>query len=121
LLTGWVNQCRAWLQNKSAPRCMLPYRTLHKLFWKAIVIAENASPLSASRPYVVFGAMVLAWQHRAPVSTDLPLHRPLMPWLVGGVCAGAGIHPLAALDIGTASDSRARREMLIGFLAEPAC
>src|SRR5438874_2267495 len=28
LLTGWVNQCRAWLQNKSAPPLLLPYRTL---------------------------------------------------------------------------------------------
>ncbi|HSQ09054.1 MAG TPA: formate hydrogenlyase, partial [Burkholderiaceae bacterium] len=45
LLTGWVNQCRAWLQNKSAPPLLLPYRTLHKLFWKESVVAENASPL----------------------------------------------------------------------------
>ena len=34
LLTGWVNQCRAWLQNKSAPSLMQPYRVLHKLFNK---------------------------------------------------------------------------------------
>ena len=30
LLSGWVNQCRAWLQNKSAPPLLQPYRTLHK-------------------------------------------------------------------------------------------
>ena len=28
LVTGWVNQCRAWLQNKSAPSLLLQYRTL---------------------------------------------------------------------------------------------
>ena len=34
LLTGWVNQWRAWLQNKSAPSLFQPYRVLHKLFEK---------------------------------------------------------------------------------------
>ena len=24
LLTGWVNQCRAWLQNRSAPPLLQP-------------------------------------------------------------------------------------------------
>lgn len=32
LLMGWVNQCRAWLQNKSAPPLLQPDRMLHKLF-----------------------------------------------------------------------------------------
>ncbi|PKO69710.1 MAG: formate hydrogenlyase, partial [Betaproteobacteria bacterium HGW-Betaproteobacteria-14] len=30
LLTGWVNQCRAWLQNRSAPPLLQPYYMLHK-------------------------------------------------------------------------------------------
>ncbi len=34
LLTGWVNQWRAWLQNRSAPSIWQPYRMLHKLFNK---------------------------------------------------------------------------------------
>ena len=34
LLMGWVNQCRAWLQNRRAPPLTMPFRTLHKLFWK---------------------------------------------------------------------------------------
>ncbi len=42
LLTGWVNQCRAWLQNRSAPSLLLPYRVLHKLFHKESVLAEHA-------------------------------------------------------------------------------
>ena len=29
LFLGWVNQCRAWLQNKSAPPLMLPYRGIY--------------------------------------------------------------------------------------------
>ena len=43
LLMGWVNQCRAWLQNRSAPSILLPYYTLAKLFHKDAVIASNAS------------------------------------------------------------------------------
>ena len=31
LLSGWINQWRAWLQNKSAPPLLQPYRLLHKL------------------------------------------------------------------------------------------
>jgi len=34
LLSGWINQWRAWLQNKSAPGLLQPYRLLHKLFNK---------------------------------------------------------------------------------------
>ena len=44
LLTGWVNQCRAWLQNRSAPPLLQPYRALAKLFQKDVVLAHNASP-----------------------------------------------------------------------------
>src|SRR5438094_7730025 len=73
LLTGWVNQWRAWLQNKSAPSLWQPYRLLHKLFNKESVIAENASRLFRGAPYVVFGCMTLACAIVPTLSTDLPL------------------------------------------------
>ena len=60
LLTGWVNQWRAWLQNKSAPPLIQPYRVLHKLFNKESVLAEHASSLFRTVPYIVFGCMLLA-------------------------------------------------------------
>ncbi len=59
LFSGWIAQCRAWLQNKSAPSIWLPYRAIHKLFHKEAVLAESASPLFRFAPYVVFGSMVL--------------------------------------------------------------
>ena len=37
LLTGWINQCRAWLQNRSAPPLLQTYFTLHKLFAKEVL------------------------------------------------------------------------------------
>ena len=45
LLVGWVNMCRAWLSNRSAPPLIQPYRTIRKLFMKDAVVAENASPI----------------------------------------------------------------------------
>lgn len=122
LLTGWVNQCRAWLQNKSAPPLLLPYRTLHKLFWKESVVAEGASPLFRAAPYIVFGAMVLACGIVPSLSTDLPLAPAADAIALVGLFALARVFmSLAAMDIGTAFGTLgARREMLIGFLAEPA-
>jgi formate hydrogenlyase subunit 4 len=122
LLTGWVNQWRAWLQNKSAPSLWQPYRLLHKLFNKESVLADNASQLFRAAPYVVFGCMLLACAIIPSLSTDLPLAPAADAIALVGLFALARVFiSLAAMDIGTAFGSMgARREMLIGFLAEPA-
>jgi formate hydrogenlyase subunit 4 len=122
LLTGWVNQCRAWLQNKSAPPLLLPYRTLHKLFNKESVVATHASPLFRATPYVVFGCMALACAVVPSLSTDLPLASAADAIALVGLFAVARVFiALGAFDIGTAFGTMgARREMLVGFLAEPA-
>ena len=122
LLTGWVNQWRAWLQNKSAPSLLQPYRTLHKLFNKDSVLAEHASSLFRLVPYLVFGCMTLACAIIPTLSTDLPLAPAADAIALVGLFALARVFiSLAAMDVGTAFGSLgARREMLIGFLAEPA-
>jgi len=122
LLTGWVNQCRAWLQNKSAPGLLQPYRLLHKLFNKDSVLAEHASPLFRSAPYIVFGCMTLASGIVPTLSTDLPLAPAADAIALVGLFALARVFiSLAAMDVGTSFGTLgARREMLIGFLAEPA-
>jgi formate hydrogenlyase subunit 4 len=122
LLTGWVNQCRAWLQNKSAPPLLQPYFTLHKLFHKESVIADQASSLFRIAPYIVFGCMALASAIIPTLSTDLPLSLAADAIALVGLFALARVFiSLAAMDIGTSFGSLgARREMLIGFLAEPA-
>jgi formate hydrogenlyase subunit 4 len=73
LLVGWVNQCRAWLQNRSAPPLLQPFRTLHKLFWKESIIAHGATPMYRISPYVVFSCMLLASMIIPTLSTNLPL------------------------------------------------
>jgi len=122
LLSGWVNVWRAWLQNKSAPSLWQPYRMLHKLFNKESVVADNASPLFRTTPYVVFGCMALACSIIPTLSTDLPLAPAADAIALVGLFALARVFiSLAAMDIGTAFGTLgARREMLIGFLAEPA-
>jgi formate hydrogenlyase subunit 4 len=122
LLAGWVNQCRAWLQNRSAPSLLQPYRVLHKLFHKESVLAEHASPIFRSAPYIVFGCMTLACSIIPTLSIDLPLSPAADAIALVGLFALARVFiSLAAMDIGTAFGSLgARREMLVGFLAEPA-
>jgi formate hydrogenlyase subunit 4 len=122
LLVGWVNQWRAWLQNKSAPGLLQPYRVLHKLFNKESVVAQHASPLFRAAPYIVFSAMLLASAIIPTLSTDLPLAPAADAIALVGLFALARVFiSLAAMDVGTAFGTMgARREMLIGFLAEPA-
>jgi formate hydrogenlyase subunit 4 len=95
---------------------------LHKLFNKESVVADNASPLFRTTPYVVFGCMALACSIIPTVSTDLPLAPAADAIALVGLFALARVFiSLAAMDVGTAFGSLgARREMLIGFLAEPA-
>jgi len=122
LLVGWVNQWRAWLQNRSGPGLLQPYRVLHKLFNKESVLAHHASPLFRGAPYIVFGCMLLASAIIPTLSTDLPLSPAADAIALVGLFALARVFiSLAAMDVGTAFGSLgARREMLIGFLAEPA-
>jgi len=121
-LVGWIAQCRAWLQNRSAPPLLQPWRMLRKLFWKDATLAEQASPLFRLTPYVLFGTMVLAAAIIPSVATDLPFARVADAIALVGLFATARVFiALAAMDIGTAFGSLgARREMMIGFLAEPA-
>jgi len=73
-------------------------------------------------PYVVFGAMCCAAAIVPSLATDLPFARAADAIALVGLFALARVFiSLAAMDIGTSFGSLgARREMFIGFLAEPA-
>jgi len=122
LLVGWVDQCRALLQNRRGAGVLQPYRTLRKLFQKDAVVATDASAIFRASPYVQFGAMALAAAIIPVFST-----RPLLATsadtiaLVGLFAVARVFVALAGMDIGTAFGTLgARREMLVGFLSEPA-
>jgi formate hydrogenlyase subunit 4 len=95
---------------------------LHKLFQKDSVMAEHASALYRTAPYMIFGCMLLASAIVPTLSTDLPLSPAADGIALVGLFALARVFiSLAAMDVGTAFGSMgARREMLVGFLAEPA-
>jgi formate hydrogenlyase subunit 4 len=89
---------------------------------KDAVVASNASPLFRLTPYVVFGAMCCAAAIVPSLATDLPFALAADTIALVGLFALARVFiALAAMDIGTAFGSLgARREMFVGFLAEPA-
>jgi len=122
LFVGWVNQCRALLQNRSGPGVLQPYRKLVKLFHKDAILAINASPLFRFTPYILFTSMWLAASLVPVIATDLPLSPAVDVIVLVGIFALARVFiSLAAMDIGTSFGTLgARREMLVGFLAEPA-
>ncbi len=122
LFAGWVEQCRALLQNRSAPPLWQPYRMLRKLFHKEATLANHASWLFRGAPYVVFAAMVLAAAITPSLTTELPAARVADAIALVGLFATTRVFmALAAMDIGTAFGTLgARREMMIGFLTEPA-
>lgn len=122
LLLGWINQCRAWLANKSGAGLLQPYRNLHKLLCKDVVVAHHASPLFRAVPYIRFGCMWLVVAIIPALTTMLPFASAADVIALVGIFALARVFlALAAMDIGTAFGSMgARREMMIAFLAEPA-
>ena len=122
LLTGWVNQCRAWLQNRSAPPLLQTYYTLSKLFHKDVLIAHNASSLFRAAPYIIFACMALASAIVPTLSTELIFAPAADAIALVGLFALARVFiALAGMDVGTSFGSMgSRREMLVGFLAKPA-
>lgn len=122
IFVGWVCQNKAWLNNKKGAGILQPYRQLHKLLLKDSVIAKNASPLFRAVPYIYFCSMCLVTAIIPVLSSALPFSPVADVIALVGLFALARIFlSLAAMDIGTAFGSMgARREMLVGFLTEPA-
>jgi len=122
LFVGWVNQCRAWLGNRTAPPLWQPYLAIRKLFIKEAVLAEHASSLFRFAPYAVFGTMICAAAIIPSLATSLPFSNAADAIALVGLLATARVFiSLAAMDVGTAFGTLgARREMMVGFLAEPA-
>jgi formate hydrogenlyase subunit 4 len=122
LFLGWIAQCRAVLQNRTPPSIWLPYRNIRKLLAKEAVLAERASSLFRTAPYVVFGTMVCAAAIVPSTGTNLPFSNAADAIALVGLLATARVFmALAAMDVGTPFGTLgARREMMVGFLAEPA-
>jgi formate hydrogenlyase subunit 4 len=121
-LTGLARKARARLLGRKGPPILQPYRDLAKLLRKEVLMAENASWLYRSAPYLVFALLWLA----AALVPALTIRQPLSPAvdliaLVGILASARFLLALAGMDVGTSFGGiGSSREMMIASLAEPA-
>jgi formate hydrogenlyase subunit 4 len=122
LLLGFTRKVKARLLRRRGPSIFQPYRDLLRLIRKEVVLAENASWLFRSGPYMVFAA---TWVAAALVPTFATgLH---FSWTADLIAITALIGTarfflaLLGMDVGTSFGGiGASREMMFATLAEPA-
>jgi formate hydrogenlyase subunit 4 len=122
LLTGLVRKTKARLLGRRGPSLVQPYRDLLRLLRKDAVLADNASWLFRTTPYLVFAVTWLAASLVPSFTTDLLLSPTAdLIALVALLGSARFFLALAGLDIGTSFGGiGASREMMIASLAEPA-
>ena len=122
LITGFSKTLKARLQTRRGPGILQPYRDLHKLLRKGMVVPQTASWIFSATPYVLFATTLLAGLLIPTVMAQAPLS-----W-IGGVLAvvyllalGRFFLALAGLDAGSSFGGLgSSREMTISAIAEPA-
>jgi formate hydrogenlyase subunit 4 len=122
LLTGWVRLVKARLLGRRGPSLLQPYRDLARLLRKEVVLANNASWLFRSVPYVMFTAIWLAAGLVPVFTTDLALAPTAdLIALIALLGTARFFLALAGMDTGTSFGGiGSSREMMIAALAEPA-
>jgi formate hydrogenlyase subunit 4 len=122
LLVGYTRKVKARLLSRRGPPILQPYRDLLRLIRKEVVLAENASWLFRSGPYMIFAA---TWVAAALVPTFAT--RLQFSWAADLVAITALIGSsrfflaLVGMDIGTSFGGiGSSREMMFASLAEPA-
>jgi formate hydrogenlyase subunit 4 len=121
LVTGLIRTLKARLQMRRGPDPLQPYREIHKLLRKGMVVPDTASWLFSATPHVVFLATLLAGLMVPMVAADTPVG------MFGGVLAvvyllglGRFFLALGGLDTGSSFGGLgSSREMTISALAEP--
>ena len=121
-LTGFIRRVRSRLMGRRGPGILQPYRDLAKLLHKEAVIAENASWLYRSVPYLIFALLWLAAALVPTFTTRLPLSPAAdLIALVALIGSARFLQALAGMDVGTSFGGiGSSREMMIASLAEPA-
>ena len=121
-LAGWVKWVKCRLQSRQGPPPWQPYRDLHRLFGKEVVVATVAGPIFRTAPYLIFSVTALACSVVPLVAIGLPTAAIAdVIVLIGFFALGRFFLALAGMDIGTSFGGMgASREVTIGSLAEPA-
>ncbi|HUC50174.1 MAG TPA: NADH-quinone oxidoreductase subunit H [Xanthobacteraceae bacterium] len=122
LFTGFVRKMKARLQRRQGPPLIQPYRDLVRLSRKEVVLADQASWLFRTTPYLVFAATWVAASLIPTFRIDL-----LFSWsadliaIIALLGSARFFIALAGLDVGTSFGGiGSSREAMIASLAEPA-
>jgi len=122
LLTGYVRKVKARLLRRQGPPLVQPYLDLARLVRKEVVLAESASWLFRTIPYLIFAATWVAASLVPTFRTGL-----MFSWsadliaLTALLGSGRFFLALAGMDVGTSFGGiGSSREVMIASLAEPA-
>jgi formate hydrogenlyase subunit 4 len=122
LLTGYLRKIKAHLLRRQGPDLVQPYRDLHKLLRKEVVLAQNASWVFRAAPYLIFATTWVAAALVPTFATGL-VFSPAADLIAIVALLGSARFMLAlsGLDVGTSFGGiGSSREMMIASLAEPA-
>ncbi len=122
LLIGLVRRLKARLLRRKGPPIIQPWRDLIRLLRKEVVLAENASWLYRSAPYIIFAMTWVAASLVPTFATGL-----MFSWsadliaIIALLGSARFFLALAGMDIGTSFGGiGSSREAMFGSLAEPA-
>jgi formate hydrogenlyase subunit 4 len=122
LLSGVVRKVKARLLRRRGPSVIQPYRDLLRLLRKEVVLAENASWVFRSAPYLIFAATWVAAALTPTFRTGLMFSWSADLIVIVALLGSARFFlALAGMDVGTAFGGiGSSREMMIAAFAEPA-
>ncbi len=122
LLTGVVRKAKARLTRRRGASVVQPYRDLFRLMRKEAVIADNASWIFRSAPYLIFAATWVAAALTPTFRTGLMFSWSADLIVIVALLGSARFFlALAGMDVGTAFGGiGSSREMMIAAFAEPA-
>jgi formate hydrogenlyase subunit 4 len=122
LLLGFTRKVKARLLRRRGPPVLQPYRDLLRLIRKEAVIADNASWLFRSGPYMIFAATWVAAALVPTFATGLTFSWAADLIAITALIGSARFFlALVGMDIGTSFGGiGSSREMMFASLAEPA-
>jgi formate hydrogenlyase subunit 4 len=122
LLAGFTRKVKARMLRRCGPPLLQPYRDLLRLMRKQVVIAENASWLFRSGPYMIFAATWVAAALVPTFATGLTFSWAADLIAITALIGSARFFlALVGMDIGTSFGGiGSSREMMFASLAEPA-
>ena len=122
LLSGVTRKIKSRLLRRRGPSVFQPYRDILKLIRKETVIADNASWLFRTAPYVIFATTWLAAALIPTFAAGLAFSAAADVIVIVALLGTARFFlALAGLDVGTSFGGiGSSREMMFASLAEPA-